>query len=165
MSFGIFYFHYKPKLPEFAITNFTVKQPPNSHAKPGYAISFNVDNPNERMDVSYVGNGYGLLSFNHHKVADGKFSSFSQEAKKSKNLHLTLKGANVTLPTEMEKSMNSTKSKKEVSLGFKIFVSAKISSWAKTLKKEITVSCDFKVNTLAAGTRVVDQECSTQVQE
>lgn len=118
------------------------------------------------MDVSYGGgdeNGYGLLSFNHSKVADAAFSSFSQEAKESKNVHLSLKG--VTLPTEMENSMKSKDAKKGINLGFKIFVSVKISSWARTSKEDITVSCDFRVNTLAQGTKVVHQQCSTEAQD
>lgn len=99
------------------------------------------------------------------KVADGKFEPFSQKAKQSSNLKINLKeSSKVELPSEMENSMNSTKSKKAESLGFKMFVTTTISSWIKTSHKDISVTCTFKVDTLAKDTRIVYEECSTDDQ-
>ncbi|XP_074369393.1 NDR1/HIN1-like protein 13 [Apium graveolens] len=167
--FGVIAAIYIPEIPEFEITQFRVDPTPPSHDKKQpkhvYEITLNVKNPNPRMDVSYGGDRYGLLSFEHRKVADGKFEPFSQEAEHSSNLKINLKqSAKVELPSEMEKSMNSTKSKMAESLGFKMFVSLTISSWAKTSHKDISVTCTFKVNTLAKDTRIVYQECSADVQ-
>lgn len=160
---------YKPEIPEFEITNFKVNPTPPSHDKKqpkhGYEITLNVKNPNERMDVFYGGDRYGLLSFKHIKVADGKFEPFSQEAKQSSNLKIDLKeSAKVELPSEMENSINSTKSKKAESLGFKMFVTTTISSWVKTSRKDVSVTCTFKVDTLTKDSMIVYEECSTEVQ-
>ena len=163
--FGVIDAVYQPEIPEFEITNFKVIPglPSQDKKQHGYEITLNVKNPNARMDVSYGGDRYGLLSFNNMKVADGKFEPFSQEAKQSSNLKINLKqSAKVRLPSEMEDSINSTKSKMAESLGFKMFVTTTISSWAKTSHKDISVSCTFKVNTLAKDTRVVYQDCSTE---
>ncbi|WOG93727.1 hypothetical protein DCAR_0313014 [Daucus carota subsp. sativus] len=162
LFFGVVAALYKPEIPEFEITDFKVTQ---KHPKQEYEITLNVKNPNARMEVSYGGDRYGLLSFDQKKVADGKFEPFSQEAEKSSNLTINLKErAQGQLPSEMESSMNSNKTKKAESLGFKMFVTATISSWAKTSHREITVPCTFKVNTLAKDTRIIYQDCSTEVQ-
>lgn len=168
--FGVIAAIYKPEIPEFEITKFRViPTPPASHDKKqpkhGYEITLNVKNPNPRMVVFYGGDRYGLLSFEHVKVADGKFEPFAQKAEHSSNLKINLKqSAKVELPSEMEKSMNSTKSKMAESLGFKMFLSTTISSWAKTSHKDVSVICTFKVTTLAKDPRIVYQECSTEVQ-
>lgn len=154
-------FFTSPKTPEFSVTKVLVKNPPTSHAKhthPTYEISLQAGNPNERMGISYKDGGKASLSFKKKKIGGGEYPSLSQEAKDSTTVRIHLAGSNGALPSEIEKSMKDTKSKTPVSLSLTIDVPVKLKSFIPK-SQELTVTCDFKVSTLASGAKILSQKC------
>ncbi|PSR88092.1 Methyltransferase PMT10 [Actinidia chinensis var. chinensis] len=168
---GVNHMFFSPKAPEFSITKvllITTPPPQTSHKEhetpptPTYEISLKADNPNGRMGVSYENGGETSLSFEHKKIAGGKYTSLYQEAKESDIVHLTLDSSDGTLPSQVEKNMEETKTNTPVALSLTINVPIKLKgmvSWSKDMK----VICDFKVSTLASGTHLSSQNCETKV--
>ncbi|CAL5365416.1 unnamed protein product [Camellia sinensis] len=162
ITVAIVHSFFNPKTPEFSVTKVLVKNPKKqAHAHPSYEISLKANNPNEKMSVVYEKGGKASLSFTKKQIASGKFPSLTQDAKDSTNVHLTLAGSSAMLPSEVEKSMKSTKLKLPVSLSLMINVPVKLKGSMET-SKDLTVTCDFKVSTLASGTNVSSQKCETK---
>ncbi|KAK9272446.1 hypothetical protein L1049_002819 [Liquidambar formosana] len=165
---GAFYLYLSPKNPEFSIAGVVVKNRQSSsrqHSQPRYEISLKAKNPNKRMGVYYQGGGGASLAFKKQKIATGKFPALHQEAEHSSTVKVVLTGSDAALPLEIEKSMKDEKSKVPVSLALTMNVPVKMIIWMmKTWSMDMAVSCNFRVSTLAKGTRVLSQQCQTQVQ-
>ncbi|KAM7529261.1 hypothetical protein LguiB_032671 [Lonicera macranthoides] len=171
VSIGVTRLLYNPKSPHFSVTKIVAKIPSPSKYKqkgPRFEVLFKANNPNERMGISYKKGGKTSLSFKNDKVAKGDFPSFSQESKDSTLQEVTLAASRGALPKEIERGINSTTitsktKKKGISLGFTINVPIEFTSWARNVQKGMTVSCDFKVNNLGTGSKILSQQCSTKI--
>ncbi|XP_059643742.1 NDR1/HIN1-like protein 13 [Cornus florida] len=167
---GIFlakiYLFPSPKSPQFSIKKVLVKTPSSSsknYSSPSYEISLKAENTNDKYKISYENGGGSKLSFKQHKIAEGKPPSFSQNENESNDVRVTLAGSKGTLPSEVAKSLNDTKAKTPVSLSLMINAPVKMKGLISTKDKDVTVTCDFKVNTLATGTKILSQECNSKL--
>ncbi|MCE3049837.1 hypothetical protein HAX54_045884 [Datura stramonium] len=146
---------YTPKCPEFSINNVhfkNVTQPPNgqknSHPQshPQYEIELKIVNVNERMDVAFGkgNNGKATLSFKKHEIGQGKYPSISQKPKDSTNSRFNLDAGKLT--GDIQKSLDDDK--KPIQMTLSINAPMEITSWAKNLKKDVIVTCDFDIESV-----------------
>ncbi|KAK2987725.1 hypothetical protein RJ640_008952 [Escallonia rubra] len=158
IGLSVYHFTFRAKSPAFSVSKVVVKHPPPSRhqrARPAYEITLFADNPSKITGVSYESGGYARLSFKQRRLGEGKYPTFMQEAKNSTVFHLNIAGSSAALPKEIERSMNDTKFKKPVTFDLEINVPIKFTTWVINSKKDLTVSCDVRVSTLAKGTRVL----------
>lgn len=161
---------YAPKSPEFSITNVhfkNVTQPSNgqknkSHPQavvPQFEIDLKIVNVNERMDVSFGkgDNGIATLSFKNHEIGHGKYPSISQKPKDSTNSQFNLDAGKLT--GDFQKSLNDDK--KPIPMTLTINAPMEITSWAKTLKKDVTVTCDFDVESVKGKSKIKSEDCQS----
>lgn len=154
----IIHMMYTPKCPEFSITNIHFKNSTNK-SHPQFEIDVKIVNVNERMDVSFGkgNNGMATLSFKKQEVGHGKYPSLSQGPKDSKNSHFNLDAGK--LSGDFQKSLNDDK--KPIPMTLTIKAPMEITSWAKTLKKDVAVTCDFDVRSLQKKSKITSEDCQT----
>ncbi|KAF9678855.1 hypothetical protein SADUNF_Sadunf07G0079500 [Salix dunnii] len=159
-------FLFTPKAPLFTVVNVIVKNPPSTQNKsnPGYQITFETKNPNERMSISYGSEGDATLEYKDHKIGTGKFPKLDHDADSLTNFTLGLKGTTGALPDDVETSIVDIKGIKHVSLSIKmdIPIKMKVLGGLKLRSKEINVVCTFKVSSLGAGKAVLSQKCQSE---
>ncbi|XP_060185739.1 NDR1/HIN1-like protein 13 [Lycium barbarum] len=161
---------YAPKCPEFSIANVHFKNvtlPQNGHQKnksppqthPQFEIDLKIVNVNERMDVAFGkgNNGKATLTFKKHEIGQGKYPSISQKPKDSTNSHFNLGVGK--LPGDIAKSLDDDK--KPIPLTLSIQAPMEITSWAKNLKKDMTVTCDFDVESVKNKSKIKSEDCTT----
>ncbi|XP_055818441.1 NDR1/HIN1-like protein 13 [Solanum dulcamara] len=161
---------YAPKSPEFSITNVhfkNVTQPSNgqknkSHPQavvPQFEIDLKIVNVNERMNVSFGkgDNGIATLSFKNHEIGRGKYPSISQKPKDSTNSQFNLDAGKLT--GDFQKSLNDDK--KSIPMTLTINAPMEITSWAKTLKKDVTVTCDFDLESVKGKSKIKSEDCQS----
>lgn len=156
----------KPKEPKFSITHVHVKNPKsksstgkNSH--PGYEVSLKVNNPNGH-GINYEGSEGAFLAFKEKTIGKGKFPLKKQGGHDSTAVKLVLDGSKGPLPRDVEKSMEDSDSKANLSLSLKMDLSVKAKGFIKTWNMDTKVECHVKVSTLGKGTRVLDQKCEAE---
>ncbi|KAJ8771618.1 hypothetical protein K2173_026795 [Erythroxylum novogranatense] len=153
----------KPQNPRFQVQKLVVKNQLSgkSHSRPEYDITLQVHNPNGRSDISYQQGVISLL-FKQQNIATGKFPSFHQKNKSSRDINTALESSNSKLPKDIESSMRSSKSKVNVSFSLEINVTARMkTSSFGTGNAKVLVKCNFTVDTLSKSTRILSQECQT----
>ncbi|CAN4106384.1 unnamed protein product [Withania somnifera] len=159
---------YSPKCPEFSVINVHFKnftQPTNgqknSHPKthPEFEVDLTIVNVNERMDVAFGkgNNGKAALIFNKHEIGLGKYPSISQKPKDSTNAHFNLDPGN--WPRDIQKSLDDNK--KPIPMTLSINATMEITSWAKNLKKDVTVTCDFNIESMKNKSKIKSEDCQT----
>ncbi|KAK4721856.1 hypothetical protein R3W88_012089 [Solanum pinnatisectum] len=158
---------YTPKSPEFSIINVHFKnltQPSNgqknkSHPVPQFEIHLKIVNINERMDASFGkgDNGIATLNFKNREIGHGKYTAISQKPKDSTNSQFNLDAGK--LPADFQKSLNDDK--KAIPMTLTINAPMEITSWAKTLQKEVTVTCDFDVESVKGKSKIKSEDCKT----
>ncbi|KAJ4840331.1 hypothetical protein Tsubulata_023745 [Turnera subulata] len=160
----------KPEHPEFKVQNVLIKNPPSKHSKdsiiPRYQIKLDVENPNEKSGVTYKGGGVATLSFKEQKIATGKFPGFDQDPAGTKRLDVPLKGSSKvsSLPKPIQKAIKGAGSKEGVELSLDMDIPVKMQLNAvKKGDANLKVSCIFKVDKLAKGSRILSQKCKTKV--
>ncbi|CAI9753153.1 unnamed protein product [Fraxinus pennsylvanica] len=167
ISVGVVHALYNPKYPTFSVTQIHVKnleQSLNGHygsgSSPEYDVTLQAHNPNERMGVSYKGAaGKASIKFKKQKIAQGGVPNLTQDPNSSKNISLILHGIKGSISKDIVKSLDDTKPK---SMHLKIEVPMEVKSWAKTVQKDTTITCDFKADSLLRRkTKVLSQECQT----
>jgi len=161
-----FHILFTPKAPLFTVVNVTVKKPLSTHKKAhlGYQITFETENPNGRLSISYVNKGDATLLYKNHKIGTGKFPEVDQDADSSKSIELGLSGSSGPLPDDVETSIQDKRGKKHVSLSIRMDVPVTMKGLGgiKLRRKEINVVCTFKVSSLGAGKDVLSQKCQSK---
>ncbi|KZV41746.1 hypothetical protein F511_22158 [Dorcoceras hygrometricum] len=160
---------YNPKSPEFELTQFHAKnlEPNNktntSTRPPEYDITLHATNPNERMHVSFLGIGRSSLVFKNKKIGQGGAPSPAKEEPNSPiRIPVTLHGPGATVTEAIKKSLADTNETKSMQLS--IETSIEFNSWARNERKDIVITCDFKVKgSLSKMTKVSPQECRTKL--
>ncbi|WCJ44502.1 Late embryogenesis abundant (LEA) hydroxyproline-rich glycoprotein family [Euphorbia peplus] len=146
----------KLKNPEFQIRHFVLKNSSVAKSRHDYEIKLLVRNPNEKTEIEFEKGGACSLFTGDLKLGEAKFPGFNQGNDNSKEIEIVVKGLSVSLPEKMKNSMKNVNSKSHVSFNLSMNLATK-------LKKEIIllISCNFEVDTLARGTRVINQKCTT----
>ncbi|KAJ6918823.1 NDR1/HIN1-like protein 13 [Populus alba x Populus x berolinensis] len=161
-----FHILFTPKVPLFTVVNVAVKKPLSTHKKthPGYQITFETENPNGRLSISYGNKGDATLLYKNHKIGTGKFPEVDQDADSSKSIELGLSGSSGPLPHDVETSIQDKRGKKHVSLSVKMDVPVTMKGLGgiKLRRKEINVVCTFKVSSMGAGKDVLSQKCQSK---
>ncbi|XP_004237404.1 NDR1/HIN1-like protein 13 [Solanum lycopersicum] len=154
---------YTPKSPEFSIMNVhfkNVTQPQNnkSHTQQ-FEIDLKIVNINERMDTSFGKGDHGIatLNFNNHEIGHGKYTAISQKPKDSTNSQFNLDAGK--LPADFQKTLNDDK--KAIPMTLTVKAPMEITSWTKTLKKDVTVTCDFDVQSVKGKSMIKSEDCKT----
>ncbi|KAJ9146417.1 hypothetical protein P3X46_028686 [Hevea brasiliensis] len=94
------------------------------------------------------------------KSSGRKVSNFPQDEKNSKEIGLFLKGSKILLPNDIKKSMKSAKPKVNMPFSLKMKVPARMrSSSFKIEFAKLVITCHFKVDTFAKGTKILSQQC------
>ncbi|EEF48481.1 conserved hypothetical protein [Ricinus communis] len=151
LGIGLSFAFFKSKNPEFRVQRFIVKNN-TSHHYPDYDITLKVRNPNDKSDILYMQGGVASLLYKDQKMAAGKFPTFHQDNKNSTYIGIVLKG----------QSIKGAKPKMHVSFSLKIGIPAKMkTSSFISGEVKIVVKCEFMVDTLAKGTRILSQQCQT----
>ncbi|XP_018629880.1 NDR1/HIN1-like protein 13 [Nicotiana tomentosiformis] len=163
---------YTPKCPEFSITNIhfkNVTHPSNGHGQknnihpqpyPQFEMELKIVNVNERMDVAFGkgNNGKAALIFKKHEIGQGKYPSISQKPKDSTNVHFNLDVGKLAGDTEKGLEVD----KKPIMMTLSVHAPLEITSWAKDLKKNLIVTCDFDVESLMTNKSKIKSEiCQT----
>lgn len=158
ITIGVAFVFLKPKNPKFQVQRVVVK----NSSLPEYDIWLRVHNPNGKSSILYKQGGVIALSFRHKKIATGKFPSFHQDQQNSTDIGIALKGSNIRLPNDIQNSMKSAKTKVNVSLSLSMDVPVRMKTSSFTTgEAKLVITCDFTVDTLAKGTRILSQECQT----
>ncbi|KAM3290075.1 NDR1/HIN1-like protein 13 [Capsicum chacoense] len=160
---------YAPKCPQFSITSVHFKnatQPSNGQknknhpqSHPQFEIELKIFNVNEKMDVVFGkgNNGKATLIFKKNEIAQGKYPSISQNPKDSTNSHFNLDAGKLT--GDIQKSLDDDK--KPIPMTLSINAPLEITSWAKNLKKDLSVTCDFDVESVKSKSKVKSEDCHT----
>lgn len=153
---------YAPKSPQFSIATVQYKKSPEPAGRhrpatrhPTFYISLHVDNVNERMKVSFGDGGKSSLVFKNRVVGRGKYPSVSIKPRETTDVDLEMEAK---LSGDLQKELNN-RTKKSMTL--KVSVPMEIKSWAKGKKKDVTIKCEFKVDSLAKSSQVLSEECQT----
>ncbi|XP_073158417.1 NDR1/HIN1-like protein 13 [Henckelia pumila] len=164
---------YNPKPPQFKLTQFHPKnldQPllpadhknnnTHNHAHPPeYDVALLATNPNERMSVSFLGAGKSSLVFKNKKIGHGGAPPSSTEEPNSP-ISVALYGAPLT--EAIKKSVADANDTKSMQL--QIETSIEFNSWARNERKDIVITCDFKVKgSFFKMPKVSSQECRTEL--
>lgn len=166
ITIATLYFTLSPRVPKFSIMHFIVTNPKfSSHREnqPNYDIYLKANNENPRTGIYYENSGTATLLFGGKNVGEGEFPTLYQLESSFATIRLVVDGSG-SLPREMEKSMNETKSDKPVSLALQMEVPVTMNvGFLKIWKNAILVDCKFKVSTLGTkgGPQVLSQECET----
>ncbi|KAL2521617.1 Kinesin light chain [Forsythia ovata] len=110
------------------------------------------------MDVSYKGAaGKASLEFKKQKIAQGGVPNMTQDPNSSTKISLILHGTKGPISNDIKKSL---KDKNPKSMHLKIEVPMEVNSWAKTLQKDMTITCDYKNGRFAEALALYDTAIS-----
>ncbi|KAK4745193.1 hypothetical protein SAY87_011505 [Trapa incisa] len=165
ITVGISILTAKPKNPEFRLHRFTVR---NSTGSLGYDYDIRMEayDPDGKTGVVYNEGGVASLHFKgstQSEIARGKYPSVQQGEKDTHLVSTVLKGSSSQLPEQMKNSFKAEK-KKKIHVSFVLNISVQVRmkfGFFKEEEKDIDVACNFTVDTLAQGTRVLSQSCQT----
>lgn len=156
----------KTKDPVFSIDHFLVKKTLRSSqgiVEHEFDIWTKAKNPNARSGILYKEGGKTSLSFEQKEVAAGTFPTFYQSKKNMTTSQLVLHGSSDGSSKEIEESMKGAKSKPNLAFLLAIKVPARMTvGLFRKQDVNIVVSCNFEVDTLAEGTRILSQQCRTE---
>ncbi|KAE8693217.1 hypothetical protein F3Y22_tig00110814pilonHSYRG00023 [Hibiscus syriacus] len=159
------YFIFSPKPPSFAVTKLHVKQQKQG-SSPTYDVTLKAKNPNEKMGVQCKSDKDGaILDFWIKNLGFGDFPGLKQEAGVSSNVNIKIHGLkSKTVPLNVQKSISDKKTKRQISLKLKLECPLVFNVWIlKLWKRDLDVNCDFRVSTLAQGTKILYQKCTTKM--
>ncbi|KAK8484579.1 hypothetical protein V6N13_043827 [Hibiscus sabdariffa] len=157
------YFMYTPIAPKFSVTKLNVKQQKQGSA-PTYHVTLKAKNLNEKMGIQYKSDEDGAnLIFWTKNLGYGNFPGLKQEVGDSSNINIKIHGLKgKTVPPNVQKSISDKKTKRQISLKLKIESPLVFNVWIlKLWKKDLDVKCEFRVSTMAQGTKILSQKCKT----
>ncbi|XP_077214220.1 NDR1/HIN1-like protein 13 [Tasmannia lanceolata] len=168
VSGAIFYIVVNPRLPRYQIHHVHVKNTPTlhkHHPKPEYQITITSENPNARMDFSYLKGGSATLSYKHQQhIAKGKPPKFDQGYRDSTEFQLALTGSDVGLPHDVEKSLKNEQSKIHIPLSLSLDLPVRIKvSALRSWNMNMAVRCDMVASSLAKDAHIVSQMCQSKL--
>ncbi|KAE8715783.1 hypothetical protein F3Y22_tig00110160pilonHSYRG00507 [Hibiscus syriacus] len=159
------YFIFTPKSPSFSVAKLHVKQQKKG-SPPTYDVTLKAKNLNEKMGIQYESDKDGAsLDFWIKNLGFGDFPGLKQEAGVSSNVKVKIRGLkSKTVPLSVQKSISDKKTKRQISLKLKLESPLVFNVWIlKLWKRNLHVNCDFRVSTLAEGTRILSQKCKTEM--
>ncbi|KAK9037843.1 hypothetical protein V6N11_022742 [Hibiscus sabdariffa] len=145
------------------VTKLNVKQQKQGSA-PTYHVTLKAKNPNEKMGIQYKSDENGAnLIFWTKNLGYGNFPSLKQEVDDLSNINIKIHGLKgKTVPPNVQKSISDKKTKRQISLKLKIESPLVFNVWIlKLWKKNLNVKCEFRVSTMAQGTKILSQKCKT----
>ncbi|EXB93688.1 hypothetical protein L484_003960 [Morus notabilis] len=157
ITLSTLFFALSPEAPTISILHVVVTNPKH------YDIYLKTNNANSRTGIYYEKGGSATLLFGEKNVGEGEFPMLYQQESSFATVQLVIDG-NKSLPREMEKSINETKSDLPVPLALKMEVPVTMNlGFLKIWKNEILVDCKFKLSALRTngGFQLLSQECET----
>ncbi|XVF61660.1 hypothetical protein PTKIN_Ptkin08bG0148300 [Pterospermum kingtungense] len=165
ITLTVIYPSFTPKAPVFSVSNLHVKQHKDG-SPPTYDITLRVKNPNEKMGMKYgsVADG-AVLSFWTKTLGSGQFPSLYQNSGDSNVVHVKVHGPeDQSVPPNVQKSMNDKETKHQISLLLKFNSPLLLNVWVlKMWRRDMDVKCDFRVSTMGEGTKILKQQCNTNL--
>ncbi|KAK8652838.1 hypothetical protein V6N13_126861 [Hibiscus sabdariffa] len=161
----VIYFIFTPQAPSFSVTKLHVKQQKQG-SPPTYDVTLKAKNPNEKMGIEYKSDeDGGNLIFWTKNLGYGDIPGLKQNGGDSSNIDIKIHGLKEkTVPPNVQKSISDKKTKHQISLKLKLESPLVFNVWTlKLWKKNLDVSCDFRVSTLAQGTKILSQKCKTKL--
>ncbi|XP_050378037.1 NDR1/HIN1-like protein 13 [Argentina anserina] len=148
------------KDPKFSVQRLVYNNKTRSN-RPDYTITLQSQNRNSQAAVLYKNGGDASLNLKTQEIATGSYPSFEQDSGKSKEFAVIFHGSKIKLPTDIQKSSTTQKPQVHVKFSLSMDIPGRMRRGA--LKRSMTfhVECDFTVDTLVKGTRVLNQECQT----
>ncbi|GMI67666.1 hypothetical protein like AT2G22180 [Hibiscus trionum] len=158
---AVVFYSFKPKAPAFSVSSVAVKQ--NKGNPPTYDVRLKIKNPNPKMGVKYTSEGDdSKLSFGTKTIGWGRFPNLEHEKGYTADvINMKFHGdKGKPLPA----SMNDTRAKNPVSLTLDIESPVVFNVWIlKLWRKDMEVKCEFRVDTMGEGTKILDQDCNTKL--
>ncbi|KAK6125774.1 hypothetical protein DH2020_040485 [Rehmannia glutinosa] len=159
---------YNPTSPEFSVAAIQARnldQPVKDHRHlPEFDVTLRAGNPNPRLFVSYKEGGEASLVFKNQKIGQGQILSTVEQPPNggSADFPVVLYGNGPPpLSPEIKKSLIDGATEK--SMVVTIEVPMEINSWVRNERKDIKISCNFRVkNSLMNKTKISSQECRTE---
>lgn len=149
------------KDPRFSVQRLVYNNKTKSH-RPDYTITLKSQNPNSQVAVLYKkGGDDAFLNLKTQEIATATYPSFEQDGGNSKEFALIFHGSKIKLPKDIEKSSTSSKQKVHVKFSLSMDIPGRMRRGALKKSMIFHVECDFTVDTLVKGTRVLNQECRT----
>ncbi|KAE8709464.1 hypothetical protein F3Y22_tig00110331pilonHSYRG00114 [Hibiscus syriacus] len=133
---------------------------------PTYDVTLKAKNLNEKMGIQYKSDKDGAsLDFWIKNLGFGDFPGLKQEAGVSSNVNIKIHGLkSKTVPLNVQKSISDKMTKRQISLKLKLESPLVFNVWIlKLWKRDLDVNCDFRVSTLAEGTKILSQKCKTKM--
>ncbi|KAL0378522.1 UNVERIFIED_CONTAM: NDR1/HIN1-like protein 13 [Sesamum radiatum] len=152
---------YDPKSPKFTVTGIRAKNLEGSGRRsPQYDVTLLANNPNTRMSINYLQGGKkGTLALKNQEIGKGGIQPMvKQEAGTSTvDVHVVLSG---NAAADTKKRLKDGTSVKSMVLN--VVVPVEISSWVRNERKDLNVTCEFKVrNSLMIKAKIASQVCNT----
>ncbi|EPS60132.1 hypothetical protein M569_14673 [Genlisea aurea] len=145
---------YDPRPPNFTLTSVRATRI-HPGKKPQLDITINAKNPNPRMSISYK-SGKSALIFKNKQIGQGSFPlSPAETAPNAATVfHLSLSRNDVVSPAAAA----------ERSMKLNLSIPMEISSWIRTQKMTLKISCDFTLKNpfTAPNQKITKQKCSPQ---
>ncbi|KAK6150407.1 hypothetical protein DH2020_015339 [Rehmannia glutinosa] len=159
---------YNPTSPEFSVAAIQARnldQPVKDHRhRPEFDVTLRAGYPNPRLSVSYKEGGEASLVFKNQKIGQGQILSTVEQPPNggSVDFPVVLYGNGPPpLSPEIKKSLIDGATEK--SMVVTIEVPMEINSWVRNERKDIKISCNFRVkNSLMNKTKISSQECRTE---
>lgn len=148
------------KDPKFSIQRLVYNNKTASH-RPDYTVTLKAKNSNSKVAILYQKGGDASLHLKTQEIATAKYPSFNQDSGKSKEFVVTFHGSKIKLPKEIQKSRTSRKPKVRVKFSLAMDIPGRMKMGAMKRSMTFHVDCDFTVDTLVKGTRVLNEECHT----
>ncbi|KAM5575762.1 NDR1/HIN1-like protein 13 [Rosa sericea] len=148
------------KDPKFSVQRLVYNNKTKSH-RPDYTITLKAQNRNSQVAILYKKGGEASLNLNTQEIATVSYPSFEQDSEQSKEFAVIFHGSKIKLPKEIQKSSTSPKPKVHVKFSLSMDIPGRMSRGALKRSMTFRVDCDFTVDTLVKGTRVLNQECHT----
>ncbi|KAE8706968.1 Haloacid dehalogenase-like hydrolase (HAD) superfamily protein [Hibiscus syriacus] len=161
----VIHFIFTPVAPSFSVTKLHVKQRKQG-SPPTYHVTLKAKNMNEKMGIEYKSDeDGGSLIFWTKTLGFGNFPGLKQNVGDSGNVNIKIQGLKgKQVPTMVQKSISDKKTKRQISLKLKLECPLEFNVWIlKLWKKDLDVNCDFRVSTMAQGTKILSQKCKTKL--
>ncbi|XVF58956.1 hypothetical protein PTKIN_Ptkin07bG0108000 [Pterospermum kingtungense] len=161
----ILYHSFTPKAPVFSVSKLYVKQFKDG-SPPRYDITLKVRNPNEKMGIQYGSfEDDAKLTFWTKTLGWGQFLTLYQNSGELNVFQVKLNGhEDQTVPPNVQRSMKDKKIKHQISLVLNVKSPLLLNVWIlKLWKRDMDVKCNFRVSTMGEGTKILHQECKTNL--
>ncbi|GAA0187268.1 hypothetical protein LIER_34556 [Lithospermum erythrorhizon] len=151
-----------PKSPVFHVISIQAKNLDSKNGTllpPSFDVGVTVSNQNSGMYASYKNGGNSSLVFKNVTIGAGQFEQLSQDKNQLSIVRLKLDGTKDASSKDINAGLND---KQKKSMILKIYVTAEMKNWIKSISKDMNVTCKFDLKSFEKNNeKILSENCQT----